>query len=68
MYTKIQATFKGQNGSMGFLKENRYSLSIFYYYSNKKKLIGIKDLFSTNYCFYETFLAFLKNWDYIKIK
>lgn len=63
MGKKIQATFKGQNGSMGFKTGKEYTLTLSK--MNKGHLMAEEDS-GFNFCEYGSFMAFLNNWDNIK--
>ncbi|MBK7362724.1 MAG: hypothetical protein IPJ01_10550 [Micavibrio sp.] len=55
---KVKAIFKGQNGSMGFIKGKSYNLTL-----TKYKDGGLLAEDDFNHCEYGSFIAFLKNWD-----
>jgi hypothetical protein len=57
---EIKAIFKGHNGSMGFIKNKKYNL-VLDEYSNGSLLIN--DFNSIRFCIYESFIAFLNNWE-----
>ena len=58
--TKVTATFKGQNGSCGFVTGKEYTLHL-----NKitDGCISVYDVNGMNhYCEYTSFITFLNNW------
>ncbi len=61
---KVTATFKGLNGSCGFIHGKEYKLTL-----NKISMqkFSIRDL-DGNYCEYGSTLAFLDNWDNVQTK
>lgn len=60
---RVTATFKGKNGSMGFISGMRYDLSL-RRYSNG--LLSVNNRNGFGWCEYGSFVAFLNNWDDVK--
>lgn len=60
---KVKATFKGRNGSMGFVAGKEYLLYL-EKYGNGSLLINTD--MGMGWCIYGSFLAFLNNWNLIE--
>lgn len=56
----IRATFKGRNGSLGYIKNKEYTFVV----TTNKILPTIGE---TGICEYESVESFLNNWDNIKV-
>lgn len=61
---KISATFIGQDGSLGYRKDNTYILFI---REINEFPIFIQDINDRKECPYQSIIAFLNNWTNIKV-
>jgi hypothetical protein len=61
----VRGIFKGKNGDRGFIKDHEYKLQV------KHKLGGnirVEETLAGFNCEYESFIAFMNNWDDIRKK
>jgi len=67
METKINAVFKGQDGSCGYKTNKEYQLKI--KHTNRGRgLISINSSSTDGgFCQYNSLMAFLRNWDNIRV-
>ena len=64
---KIKAVFKGENGSCGYVTNTEY---ILYIEQKQNPFIVRIEIYKEErggYCTYSSIIAFLKNWDNIRV-